>query len=292
MRLSASTTLFCSGAPDGGAPLPERIRRAAEAGFTALDINFCDGSVFKDTSWEKEAEEAAKTASKYGILFSQAHLPFYGKHRFGSGNEEDEAFVAKTLRAVSICRILGVHWAVAHSYALSDPDSYDSKADLELNLRNLSPVLSVCKRNGIGLAVENIVGMRPPLRRRFTAVSEELCELVDRFDDCGLGACWDFGHGNRMYADQRRALRQVGTRLKATHLNDNMRTFDSHTLPFVYGNTDWEMLLPVLSEIGYDGDLALEVKFHRTLPAALQAEYHRLAFEIGRHCLKLAEGTV
>jgi sugar phosphate isomerase/epimerase len=113
---------------------------------------------------------------------------------------------------------------------------------------------------------------------------------VDAFADNSMGACWDFGHGNQMYADQRRALRQIGSRLKATHLNDNMRNCDSHTLPFLYGNTDWETLLPTLTEIGYCGDLALEVKFHRTLPRELQAEYHKLAFEFGSYCVHLAEG--
>ena len=73
-----------------------------------------------------------------------------------------------------------------------------------------------------------------------------------------MGICWDFGHANLMGIDQREALRVMGKRLKATHVADNSGKLDDHILPF-QGNVNWRSILPVLSEIGYEGDLTFEI---------------------------------
>jgi sugar phosphate isomerase/epimerase len=119
--------------------------------------------------------------------------------------------------------------------------------------------------------------------------AEELCELVDAFGDEDVGVTWDFGHGRMMIANQSTALERIGSRLKATHVQDNKGT-DAHLIPFVGGDINWESIMPTLKKIGYDGTFMLEAgSFSANIPEALWEDAGRLAYEFGQYCLSLAE---
>jgi sugar phosphate isomerase/epimerase len=94
--------------------------------------------------------------------------------------------------------------------------------------------------------------------RYYCSAADELCELVDALKDPRVGICWDFGHGNLNKLDQEKSLRAIGKRLKALHVDDNHGWADEHLLPF-QGNVPWTALMPVLREIGYEGDMTMEV---------------------------------
>ncbi|MDP4152051.1 MAG: sugar phosphate isomerase/epimerase [Bacillota bacterium] len=296
MRLGTTTTLFLNNPSGRDISTIECIKRCSAAGFSVLDMNFfpmlSGRTEFVKDNWKEEAYKIRESADEAGMVFSQSHLPYhpnYMKLNPPGDSTFNERFDEYMKRSVEISGILGVKWAVCHPYACTDADSYDNDADIAITHRFYDPILEALKKARVGLAIENIVGMQPPIRRRFTAIADELCELIDSFKDESVGACWDFGHGNQIYKDQKRAIRKVGSRLRATHLNDNRGRTDAHTLPFVSGTTDWEECLPVLSEIDYDGDLVYEVKCGVNLPNQLKDDFATLAVEIGKHCLSLAQ---
>ena len=95
-----------------------------------------------------------------------------------------------------------------------------------------------------------------------------------------------------MGIDQREALRVMGKRLKATHVADNSGKLDDHILPF-QGNVNWRSILPVLSEIGYEGDLTFEIHNSTSrLPDHLVDATAALCEQVGRYLLDLANDKV
>ena len=71
-------------------------------------------------------------------------------------------------------------------------------------------------------------------------------------------------------------------------MHDNRGERDSHLIPFVGGNIKWEQIMPVLREIGYEGDFILEThSFMASVPDALRPSAGRLMREFGEYCLSL-----
>jgi len=143
---------------------------------------------------------------------------------------------------------------------------------------------------GVGIAIENnadIFPLQSGLGRSYCSVPMELIELVDGFDDAMVGICWDTGHAHIQHLDQGKAIRALGKRLKATHIQDNDGRSDQHLLPF-YGSIDWFSIIDALRAIGYGGDFTYEVHNSiRPLPDALRDSALRLAIDLGRYLLSL-----
>ena len=65
---------------------------------------------------------------------------------------------------------------------------------------------------------------------------------------------------------------------------------DDHIMPF-QGTIDWRKILPVLSEINYEGDLTFEIHCSTSrLPDNLLDDTALLAEKVGRYLLNLATG--
>jgi sugar phosphate isomerase/epimerase len=125
--------------------------------------------------------------------------------------------------------------------------------------------------------------------RRFASHAAELAAMIDVWKEPGVGACWDFGHANFLYKDQRPALRTIGKRLKATHINDNYGSSDEHMFPF-HGSVNWRAIMPVLVEIGYEGDFTYEThKEFNGLPEPIKDSLAKAGYDIALYCLSLTE---
>ena len=117
------------------------------------------------------------------------------------------------------------------------------------------PMVEFGAKHNVELLVENM-----PNFCTYPITAEALCGAADKL---GIGVCWDFGHPNvnkyHLPNDQRDELRMVGSRLKALHVNDNAGGRPDEHLPPYMGSVDWDTHVPVLKEIGYDGDFNYEV---------------------------------
>lgn len=277
--------------------MPDGAKDAiARAGYRVLDINwrfvrFRDWFLTRD-GWEREVDRIAGEAVRLGIGFSQCHLPYSS-----ALNQVDEYLTDPALhewfkgmcrRAVRASGMLGVKWAVAHGF--TDLESRcETAASRRKNLEYFGPYVELASRLGVGIAIENLADFHgSAIPRRYTATHEELVDLVDAFADPRVGICWDFGHGNLMRLDQRRALRHVGRRLKATHANDNFGVIDAHNLPYM-GKVDWAEVMAGLAEIGYQGDFTYEVHgLTDHLPLELKPQAIRYSWEVGSYLMALA----
>ena len=247
-----------------------------------------------EEDWQQRIDAQANEAAKQGVTFTQAHAPgrcepFIAELR--PTEETIEYYLEIMRRTILACETLGIKWMTVHPLSDNINTEYDTEILKKTNLEFYSPILEFSKAHGVGLAFENMARFAKfsMLKRVYCMSAEELCELVDAFGDEDVGVTWDFGHGRMMIANQSTALERIGSRLKATHVQDNKGDRDAHLIPFIGGNVQWEKIMPVLTEIGYEGDFVFEAhRYSQDIPEELWEEAGRLAHEIGVYCLSLA----
>lgn len=174
-----------------------------------------------------------------------------------------------------------------HPSNLPHAPLYDRQKLKEDCVAYLSPYIDYAKKFGIGVAIENMVDFGGGKRRYCAGDITELIELCDHFNDSSVGICIDTGHANIGGADTAEAIKLVGSRLKCTHINDNIAKGDEHRFPF-FGNMEWEPIVKALYEIGYEGDFSYEVGVFR-LPRAAHPSWLRFTYEVGNVLLGLGK---
>lgn len=285
MNLSTSTNICCL-TPEGQyVPTKCCIAQCAAAGYTVLDINFCEAmnptSRMRDDDWESYVEELAALGSSLGVTFTQSHLPYYDI--FGENETAKMSLMEELIRRSIIASArLGVRWAVTHPGTVWSAGS-DMSVSLERNLAYYAKHIQTARTHGIGIALENDFEYRggAPYQRVFCADVREQVQLIDAFNDPEhVGACYDFGHGNLTGGFHRENLLALGPRLKAVHIADNSGMADEHLLPF-HGNIDWKRCMETLAEIQYKGDLTYEIQqWSRYYPNELKPLAIKHALEI------------
>lgn len=287
MRLSTSTNFFATSIDREFISFKESIRRCKTAGFNVLDVNFCEAmngeTVLVEDDWEALIYDLKNEAEKIGVEFTQSHPVFLSGHITEEKVERYEWLMKRSIIASSM---LGVKWAVLHPVQEKEITEFDTEANIKANIDHHSATVELAVKHNVGIAFENMVE-NANNKRRFSSHAGELVALIDTFNIPEVGACWDFGHGNFLYKDQRIALRTLGKRLKATHINDNYGNSDEHMFPF-HGSVDWHSIMPVFNEIGYDGDFTFETQkeFYK-LPDHLKDDVAKIGFEIGNYLLSL-----
>lgn len=288
MRLSTSTNIYFN-RPDGSkAAIADSVARCARAGYRVMDMNFHDCCTFRNgfvtDGYEAWLEEIAQCARDCGVVFSQAHAPFYNFCDDGfDRREEMDGFIRRSVRCAAR---LGIPWLVIHAgtdFAAADW----RKKSLEKNLRYFRPLLDFAAGEGVGLALENLWDLNISPRRRYTAQPEELLELADRLDSPMAGICCDVEHAAIMGQDPAAVLRLLGPKLKATHISDFINIDSDHLLPFT-GRVRWAPVMEALREIGYAGDFTYEIhRYTASLPDGLVQDALVYSVRVGEYLLGL-----
>jgi L-ribulose-5-phosphate 3-epimerase len=293
MRLSTSTSFYRRTLNGEYILLKESVRRCKSIGFNVLDVSFCNAiysnyshtELAKD-NWQELIEDLRNEAVKLGVEFSQSHPVFLPGHINDHSVEKQEQYQEMMKRSILASSILGVKWAVMHPLEERLTKSFDTETNIKENMEQHASIVELAMKHNVGIAFENMIE-GSNTKRRFSSHAGELAALIDAFDDSRVGACWDFGHGNFLYKDQRIALRTLGKRLKAIHVNDNHGNEDQHMFPF-HGSVDWHSVIPVLTEIEYEGDFTFEIKEFLKLPDHIKDHAAKVKYEIGKYCLSLA----
>lgn len=291
MRLSTTTALLGK-TPNGiHPPYIESVKRLYDIGFRVFDINFCSSintkTELSDKNWEKKIDVLANEVVKIGVEFSQSHPVFTFGPMQELPDEERDIFMEMMRRSIIASSMLGVKWAVVHPIDAYNDGKVDVEGAITKNMENFEWVIELAKKHNLGIAYENMPWGREKVAR-FSNKASELVALIDRYNDPDIGICWDFGHGNMMTSNQLPELRLMGKRLKMTHIADNYSKGDDHMNPF-HGNTDWHSIMPVLTEIGYEGDFAFETHMETAhVPDRFRYEIAKNAYKIGEYLVSLA----
>lgn len=117
MRLSTSTNIYFN-RPDGSkAAIVDSVRRCAAAGYRVMDMNFHDCVTFRKPfvgdEYRRWLDEIALCAGEQGIVFSQAHAPFY--NFCDTAYQDREEMDRLIYRAVECAAELRIPWLVIHA---------------------------------------------------------------------------------------------------------------------------------------------------------------------------------
>ena len=172
-----------------------------------------------------------------------------------------------------------------HPFNLPHDPVYSRQKAQNATVAYLAPYIELAKKQGIGIAVENMVDYGGRRRRYCGGDPEELIELVDFINDPAVGMCIDIGHAHNSGVYAPDFIRMAGKRLKATHVDDNLGDKDTHLPPFM-GTVDWHGVMKALREIGYEGDFSFEIGPQRT-PFACRDTWYRYIYSLGMDLLSL-----
>ena len=269
----------------------EAIDAVKAAGYDRIDISLWSmsghGGIMAGDGWEEEIGKIAE-------FCAEKELPVYQTHgNTASGMEWDDPaydwdhLTLTNLRNIKATKMLGGSWMVVHPMNLPRDPLYSAERAREANFAYLAPYIEEAKKQGIGLAVENMVDFRGWRRRYCGGDIYELIDLVDRINDPSVGICLDTGHANLAGIHVGEAIRAIGGRLKATHINDNLHNGqDDHLFPY-FGTVDWADAMRAFKETGYEGDFAYEAGSKR-IPAADRDIWLAYTAALGRRLLALS----
>lgn len=226
-------------------PYVDQIRLYKRTGFEGF---------FAYWQYGLDVAELRRVADEEGMYFQSLHAPSGAPARhlwYQSG--ETDASMRLFRDCLHACADNEVPIMVMHSFY-----GFDLHEPTPLGLENYSVIAEEARSLGVKLALENLEG------------EEYLAALMEHFrDDPNVGLCWDSGH-EACYT-HRDLLSEPwhGSKLIATHLNDNLgiRDFggertgddDLHLLPFD-GIIDWQDVVWRLERWNYNDILMFELK--------------------------------
>jgi sugar phosphate isomerase/epimerase len=278
-----------------------------EAGFDAIDFPFADywspmmhERMRGQFPMETLTGPARRKAEALGVPLVQTHAS--GLQRLDQPPRTPTttfAFLEETLRWAAE---LGIPWVVFHAGVTAGP--WDAAHIAEMRERNIDAfgdLLRIAEPLGVGIAIENFGDSmaqeaHPGLvsARSYCATPGALVDLVDAINSPLVGVCWDSGHAHVQRLDQHGALRAIGHRLKATHIQDNDGVVDQHYLPYQPYRfeppigIDWDGVMRALHEIDYQGAFCYEVhSAFNHVPDALRDDLLCYAVKLGRYLLSL-----
>lgn len=245
----------------------DECRRISEVGFKYITISFCNMDDYSDRTFLQAQKEIDEILSRYDLRAVQSHLYYYDL--LISSEKQDEDKERQIKRGIELSGKLGIPWCVWHPRAHSS-GGYSKELSFKDNFKQVCKYLEYAYKYNTGIALENLMSW--PGYHMYGSEYEELAELYDSFNDQKIGICWDFGHANLMDFSQEDALRYLGKRIKCTHIHNNFKNYDLHLLPDS-GIIEWEKLMPIVTEIGYNGPLTLETHYHYSDEEMIQEFY-------------------
>ena len=228
---------------------------AHEAGFQYISVNLHDIPDPTDAAYDKAPTHIMEILQKYNLQVVQTHLYYY--YPLSSADKIEEELEHRVLREVEVSGKIGAPWCVWHPRYYKEgawsTGVYDEERTFYYNHETVSHYLEQGKRFGTGIALENLFGSM------IYGGIDTLARLCDSFRTDNIGICWDTGHARIDKEDQSAAISFLGNRIKCTHIHNNWGVRDDHAPP-LYGNIEWDRVMPSLAAVGYQGPLTLETR--------------------------------
>jgi sugar phosphate isomerase/epimerase len=228
---------------------------AHDVGFRHIAVNFNDTPKPSDITYDKAPAHISAILEKYDLEAVQTHLYYY--YPLSSADQIEEELEHRILREIEVSGKIGAPWCVWHPRYFKSGEwkngTYDEEQTFYYNHETVPRYLEQAKKFGTGIALENLFGSM-----MYGGV-DMLTRLCDRFHTDNVGICFDTGHANIDKEDLSAVISFFGDRIKCTHIHNNWGKRDDHAPP-IYGNIEWERVMPALTSIGYQGPLTLETR--------------------------------
>ncbi|MBR5152286.1 MAG: sugar phosphate isomerase/epimerase [Clostridia bacterium] len=262
----------------------ETLKLLKENGFDTADFGMfhlvSEGEPYGREDWIKKHREYC---DELGIAINQTHPPFF------EGRPMPDGFVERLLQCVDDSAVLGADCIVIHpdTWYKENYVQWDFDEVLNTIYEVLAPVVERAEKRGIKVAMEFMHEWLGNVyhRVRFCSNIEELDAIVGKFNCDSVGVCWDFGHAAMAYKqDQFKYMKKLKSKIIATHVHDNIFKYDNHNLPY-QGSINWEEGMKTLAEVGYEGDLTLEIGYGG-MPDSLVANFLQFSHQTAEYLVK------
>lgn len=268
--------------------IEESTRACAKAGYKYLDACLCthcrDGMELATEGWEKWIDDTAQLANDLNVEFIQAHAYWTIGNAFNPDLTRVDGEWGEELmrRSVIAAEKLGVKWMVVHPYTIRRYEGYDYKKSFEYNKEYMKRWGEFYADHHVGMAIEN---MTKPTH--YGSCAEELLELIDVINNPMVEICIDTGHANMVNINVPDMIRQFGSHLKATHIDDNHGIKDEHFAPF-NGTIPWREVMQALKDINYQEAFAFEIHHLTSMfPKEVQPQLVDFSYALGEYLLGL-----
>lgn len=231
---------------DGRAITEYFMSECQKAGIEAVEV-----AMRADTYPTADFKGNAKLAEKYGIELWSLHLPIAPQEHYDVSNKfaTVEAMAYQTELIKRACETMGIKHFVIHSGG--EPIREEDREDrVKLAGEKLSVLADLTAQYGADMCIE--VLPRTCLGRD----SDEILAML-AYDD-RLRVCFDVNHVFR--ESEVDFVRKIGSKIATTHISDRDNINERHWLPGE-GILDWNAILDVLNEVGYNGVWMYEIGF-------------------------------
>lgn len=232
---------------DGG------VKALKDAGFDAMDMSYYHDACtfFLGDDYREKALEVKAALEKYGLSCTQAHGPI--EMRYGMAQDDSEPAYVRLMRAIESAAIIGIHHIVVEGMEVPAPST--SYLNLDYNCDYYRKLEPLCKKFGVVIAVEN-------LKKAFT-YPDLMNECLRRLDSPWFAPLVDVGH-TWVRADMQPGayIRQLEKPICGLHVHDTAgihKGEDEHLLPWL-AELNYEDMIAALQEVGYQGDMTLEIR--------------------------------
>ncbi len=277
---------------------------AAEIGADSVDFatHFWDGScdfrnpnsIFGkgDTAVYEYYRGLRDYAASLGIRVGQTHGRGEG---FVNDKKEDDAQVENARLDLLAASALGAEVCIVHNAtSINHGPNPDPALMRRLSFDQYTRMLPYAAEYKVKLATETFGDAVKFNSVDFFGDINEFLMTYDRIYEASehrdwFTACMDTGHtnkasrfGNPKVGD---AIRMLGKRITALHLNDNDTLVDQHKIPMT-GTIDWQDTMAALREIGYAGIYNMELHLPHFGTGGFEIETAAFAVKVMRKMLE------
>lgn len=179
---------------------------------------------------DRSLGDALKICEKLDLPVDNIHLIGTGTTEIWSEGRYGDEVAERYCRQIEYCASFGVRVGITHVTWGHQPPRPVS----EIGLSRFARIAECAEKNQFTLALENSV------------FPGHLYGAMDRLSDLpNIGFCFDSGHQNA-FAPEEDFLGRLGSRLAATHLQDNNGKLDLHVMP-LDGCAPWEKIAKKLA---------------------------------------------
>jgi len=238
--------LFCL-----GEPFSAMLKHLVEYDVTYVEI--VDES--QHALNRKRVNTLRKIADENGLEYT-VHAPF-ADINIASPNPVLRRVMLKRLeKSLGHARQLRCRQWVFHSGWRSGVSEFYPNLDWQINLRSVKTLLSIAKRLGVEISIENTP-------EPFHFLVKRMQDFALFYSELGaedLGITLDIAHANtnQQVFD---FIEKFAGKIVHVHVSDNEGKYDSHK-GIGYGKIDWEAVARALTKINYKGVVMLESVEH------------------------------
>ncbi|MFH1743125.1 MAG: sugar phosphate isomerase/epimerase family protein [bacterium] len=250
-------------------PFLQHVGKVARAGFDSIEIFATRRHL--DLRDPDAVQEAGLALRNHHMRRVTLHAPKIGIDLSSPDSAQRAESLDLSFRVMDAATLLGVDLVTFHPSSV-EGEARDAPRRWPALLASLRDLARYAGDRDLTVGIEN--HPRP-------LFCEDPVELVARMEDLGLenvGISLDLGHAY-VNGQLPSCIRYLGCSLVAVQASDTSGRSDDHLFPG-QGKLPWEEIFRVLTQVGFNGPIVVEIRDNRPLADTL-SDLSRFAVEMG-----------